>query len=137
MKAQTKMRHGKTIFLERTRDSCRQSNTGTVSKATLGKLLRNKVEHIWAFLSTQILSSTELDKKKKNHPLGIKQTQHFHPEHYLLLLITTSVDALCWQPGTGVTCHLMRKASSELRVLPQPARLTQNHYRDVQKKLYK
>ena len=68
MKAQTKMRHGKTIFLERTRDSCRQSNTGTVSKATLGKLLRNKVEHIWAFLSTQILSSTELDKKKKITP---------------------------------------------------------------------
>ena len=67
-----------------------------------------------------------------NHPLGIKQTQHFHPEHYLLLLITTSADALCWQPGTGVTCHLMRKASSELRVLPQPAMLTQNHYRDVQ-----
>ena len=29
-----------------------QMNTGTVSKATLGKLLRDGVEHIWAFLST-------------------------------------------------------------------------------------
>ena len=76
------MRHGKTIFLERTRDSCRQSNTGTVSKATLGKLLRNKVEHIWAFLSTQILSSTELDKKKKSPP-GNQANTAFSPRTLL------------------------------------------------------
>ena len=29
---------------------------GTISKATLGKLLRDGVEHIWAFLSTMLPS---------------------------------------------------------------------------------
>ena len=33
-----------------------QANNGTVSKATLGKLLRDGVERVWAFPSAQILS---------------------------------------------------------------------------------
>ena len=37
-----------------------QTNTGIVSKAMLGKLLRDRVERIWAFLSAQI-SWTELN----------------------------------------------------------------------------
>ena len=37
----------------------RQTNTGTVSKATLGKLRRHKVDRIWAFPSAQIPSLTE------------------------------------------------------------------------------
>ena len=39
------------IFLERTREGRRCSDIGTVSKATLGKLLRDGVERIRAFLS--------------------------------------------------------------------------------------
>ena len=35
----------------RERDIVNQTNTATVSKATLGKLLRDGVERIWAFLS--------------------------------------------------------------------------------------
>ena len=42
-------RERSTIFLERTRETHRQTNTGTVSKATLGKLLRDGVERIQAF----------------------------------------------------------------------------------------
>ena len=38
-----------------------QTNTGTVSKATLGKLLRDSVERIWAFPCTYIPPSTELN----------------------------------------------------------------------------
>ena len=38
-----------------------QSNTGTVSKTTLGKLLRDGVERICAFPSSQIPSWTELN----------------------------------------------------------------------------
>ena len=37
-----------------------ETNTGTVSKATLGKLLRDGMERIWAFLRAQIPSKTEL-----------------------------------------------------------------------------
>ena len=40
-----------------------QMNIGTVSKAMLGKLLRDGVEHIWAFSSALILSWTELAPK--------------------------------------------------------------------------
>ena len=36
-----------------------QTNIGTVSKATLGKLVRDGVERIWAFPSAQIPSRTE------------------------------------------------------------------------------
>ena len=36
----------------RERDIINQTNIGTVSKATLGKLLRDGVEYIWTFLST-------------------------------------------------------------------------------------
>ena len=39
------------IFLKRTREGNRQSNIGTVSTATLGKLLRDGMERIWAFPS--------------------------------------------------------------------------------------
>ena len=35
------------------RASVYQMNIGTVSKATLGKLLKDGVEHIWAFLSNR------------------------------------------------------------------------------------
>ena len=38
----------------------RRQNIGTVSKATLGKLLRDVVERIWAFPSSYIPSLTEL-----------------------------------------------------------------------------
>ena len=38
-----------------------QTNTGTVSEATLGKLLRDGVERIWAFPGAQIPSWTELN----------------------------------------------------------------------------
>ena len=38
-----------------------QTNIGTISKATLGKLLRDGVESIWAFPSTEITSRTELN----------------------------------------------------------------------------
>ena len=34
-----------------------QTNVGTVSKATLGKLMRDGVEHIWAFLSAYIYTT--------------------------------------------------------------------------------
>ena len=34
------------IFLERTREGHRQSNIGTISKAMLGKVLRDGMEHI-------------------------------------------------------------------------------------------
>ena len=37
------------------------TNIGTVSKAMLGKLLRDMVEHIWAFPSPQIPPSAELN----------------------------------------------------------------------------
>ena len=41
-----------TIFLERTREAIvSQTNIGTVLKATLEKLLRDRVERIWAFPS--------------------------------------------------------------------------------------
>ena len=43
-----------TIFLEKDErgpSSLKQMNIGTVSKATLGKLLRDGVERIWAFPS--------------------------------------------------------------------------------------
>ena len=42
-----------TIFLERTRERAivSQTNIGTVSKAMLGKLLRDWVERVWAFPS--------------------------------------------------------------------------------------
>ena len=36
-------------------------NVGTVSKATLGKLLRDRVERVWAFRSAEIPSSAELN----------------------------------------------------------------------------
>ena len=48
-----------TIFLERTdekRALVNQTNIGTVSRATLGKLLRDGVESIWAFPSVLIPS---------------------------------------------------------------------------------
>ena len=38
-----------------------QMNTGTVLKGTLGKLLRDRVERIWAFPSTQIPPWTKLN----------------------------------------------------------------------------
>ena len=38
-----------------------QTNVGPISKATLGKLLRDRVEHLWVFPSTQISSWTELN----------------------------------------------------------------------------
>ena len=41
------------IFLQRTKGAIvNQTNTGTVSKATLVKRLRNGVEHIWDFPSS-------------------------------------------------------------------------------------
>ena len=40
--------------VERTRKGHRQSNTRTVSKAMLGNLLRDGMEHLWAFPSTSI-----------------------------------------------------------------------------------
>ena len=42
------MRKCATIFLERMREGHCQTNTGNISKATLGKLLRDRVECIWA-----------------------------------------------------------------------------------------
>ena len=44
------------IFLERTRERAivSQTNFGTVSKATLGKLLSDGVERIWAFPRAEI-----------------------------------------------------------------------------------
>ena len=41
-----------------------QTNVGTISKAKQGKLLGDGVEHIWAFLSASIPSSTELNWTK-------------------------------------------------------------------------
>ena len=44
------------IFLEKTKECLfvNQTNIGTVSKAPLGKLLRDRVERIWVFPSTLI-----------------------------------------------------------------------------------
>ena len=44
------------IFLERTRERAivNQTNAGTISKAMLGKL-RDRVERIWAFPSTDTI----------------------------------------------------------------------------------
>ena len=39
-----------------------QTDTGTVSKATLRKLLRDGVDRIWAFPSAQMPSRSELNK---------------------------------------------------------------------------
>ena len=46
---------------ERERAIVNQTNTGTVSKATLGKLMRVGVERIWALLGAEIPSLTELN----------------------------------------------------------------------------
>ena len=43
-----------------------QTNTGTVSKATLGKPLRDGVERIWPFPSAQIPPCTELTSSFNN-----------------------------------------------------------------------
>ena len=39
-----------------------QTNVGTVSKATLGKLLKNGAERIWAFPSAEMLPCDELNR---------------------------------------------------------------------------
>jgi len=49
------------IFLERTiKAIVNQMNTGTVSQAMLGKLLRVRVVHVWALPSAEITSLAEL-----------------------------------------------------------------------------
>ena len=51
-----------------------QMKTGTVSKAALGKLLRDGVEHIWAFPNTQIPSWTELNWTEQLSPQTAEYT---------------------------------------------------------------
>ena len=55
-------RSARRSFLKgRERAIVNQTNIGTVSKATLGKLLRDGVERIWAFPSAKIPPRTELN----------------------------------------------------------------------------
>ena len=52
------------IFLER--GTVNHTNTETLSKTMPGKLLRDRVEHIWAFPSIQIPSWNEANKTVSN-----------------------------------------------------------------------
>ena len=46
-----------------------QTNIGTVSRATLGRLLRDKKEHVWAFLSVTLPSWAETETEVGIDPL--------------------------------------------------------------------
>ena len=52
---------GRCSLKGRERAIVNQTNIGTVPKATLGKRLRDELEHIWAFPSAYIPSWTELN----------------------------------------------------------------------------
>ena len=47
----------------RERSVINQTNIGTVSRATLGRLLRDGAERVWAFPSTSMPSETETEVK--------------------------------------------------------------------------
>ena len=58
-----------------------------------------------------------LKEQQKNPPQGIAFLQQFHPERWLRLINTVSVDAVRWQPCARLLHHVMRKAPKRSRAL--------------------
>ena len=71
----------------RERSVFNQANIGTVSRATVGRLLRNGVERVWAFLSATVPSSAEIKTetdKSRHHPLSDSQPCTLRSRHLSL-----------------------------------------------------
>ena len=60
----------------RERSVFNQTNIGIVSRATLGTLLRNGVEHVWAFPSTMLPSSAEAESETETWQMPFTDSTH-------------------------------------------------------------
>ena len=113
------------IFLIRTRQGHSQSNTETVSKATLRKLLRDRVEHIWVFQAHRYHLKLNWNEKyilkKWDRVFLQKQTTSlFHFLSQTHCVYSCRLIRSGWYlPFQDLECGLLQHCTGYICILPQ------------------